>query len=184
KMPAAGAWIGDGPADQVFRPLDVVASGKSDLLPAGGRVGGHVELAALVPAREPAEFGGGTDIRAAREKRVEGDAAVVERLVAGLQPVLFKDLELGRDYEWDVERVDPRCGGHFFQRGAVGDRHSQHVNAWPEGHTERPSRHSPRIAAVVHTFPLPIHTGELTGGLPSPPPVQGRRHPRLARRLA
>src|SRR5262249_47325140 len=48
EIPAGGAWIGDGPADQVFRPLDIVASSKADLLPAGGRVGGHVELAALV----------------------------------------------------------------------------------------------------------------------------------------
>ena len=157
EVPAGGARIGDGPADQVFRPLDIVASSKADLLPAGGRVGGHVELAALVPAREPAEFGGGTYIRAAGEKRVEGDVAVVERLVAGLQPVLFKDLELGRDHEWDEKRVDSRRGWHFFQRRAVRDSYSQHVHARPQRHTERPSRHSPRIAAVVHTFPFPLY---------------------------
>src|SRR5206468_10496101 len=80
EMPAGGAWIGHGPADQIFRLLDVVASSKPDLLPARGRIGGDVELAALVPAREPAEFGGGTDIRVAGEKRVEGDVAVVEGL--------------------------------------------------------------------------------------------------------
>src|SRR5260370_628642 len=122
---AARGGIGDGPADQVFRLLDIVASSKADLLPAGGRVGGHVELAALVPAREPAEFGGGTYIRAAGEKRVEGDVAVVERLVAGLQPVLFKDLELGRDHEWDEKGVDSRRGCHFFERRAVARGHPQ-----------------------------------------------------------
>src|SRR5881227_2417660 len=63
EVPAGGAWIGNGPADQVFRLLDVVASSKADLLPTRGRVGGYVELAAFVPAREPAEFGGGADIR-------------------------------------------------------------------------------------------------------------------------
>ena len=155
EVPAGGAWIGNGPADQVFRPLDIVASSKADLLPAGGRVGGHVELAALVPAREPAEFGGGTYIRAAGEKRVEGDVAVVERLVAGLQPVLFKDLELGGDHEWDKERVDPGCGWHFLQRGGVRASHSQHVHAWPERHDETPPRHSTRIALLVHKFLLP-----------------------------
>src|SRR5437870_3892758 len=133
----------------------VVASSKADLLPTRGRVGGYVELAAFVPAREPAEFGGGADIRIPGENRVERDVAVVERLVAGLQPVLFKDLEFGRDHEWDKERVDPGCGWHFLQRGGVRASRSQHVHAWPERHDETPPRHSPRIALLVHKFLLP-----------------------------
>src|SRR5262249_51676393 len=106
---------------------------------------------------ESAEFGGGTDIRTAGENRVEGDVAVVERLVARLQPVLFKDLELGRDHEWDEERVDSGRGWHFFQRGAVSDSHSQHVYAGPQRHNESPPRHSPQIGVLLHTFLLPLH---------------------------
>src|SRR5260370_8352788 len=154
-MSPGGGWVGNGPADQIFRHIDVVASSKPDLLPARGGVGGHVELAALVPAGEPAEFGGGTDIRTAGEDRVERDVAVVERLVAGLQPVLFKDLELGRDHEWDEERVDPGRGWHFFQLGAGRAGHSQHLHAWPTRHNATPPRHSPQITVLLHKFLLP-----------------------------
>src|SRR5215472_17310029 len=119
-MAGGGARVADGFADQILGLLNLLPSGDPELLLAGDFARSNVELAALVPARKPAQFARGADFGSSREQRIERHIAIIERLVARFEPIFIEDLAVCSYNVGDKNRVDSRRNRQLLKVGRDG----------------------------------------------------------------
>src|SRR5205085_12049200 len=141
-MSAGGARIAYRASNQIFGLFDVLPGSGADLLLAGRGVRCDVELAALVPARETAELGGGADVGAAGEQGIERNVSVIERLEASFQIVFLEHLPLGCDNERRVKRINSGRGRNLFERGVGCARERQCPKACSKRYAEYAAGHA------------------------------------------